>query len=131
MSGKQIGNEYWKLRESNEGGAPLRVFSEEEIRTVCALAIYLTKAQMAGHFGISENTFRAIEERQPEVGIEYERGRAKKLVVAAKSLMEQIEEGSTQATIFLLKTQGGWKETVHNITQNVEMTHEEWLESLE
>ena len=96
--------------EVDTGGRPLIVFNDEQIIEVKALSAFLTKAQMADYFGICERTFLNIEKRQPEVFAAYKRGKVEQLVRVAGNLVSQSDEGNTSATIFYLKTQGGWKE---------------------
>lgn len=94
----------------NVGGRPAKVLTDDEIREVSTLASVLTKGQLADYFGMSENTFRAIEERQPEVFEAYKKGKAKAVAMMAGHLVRQAQNGNTSATIFWLKTQAGWKE---------------------
>jgi hypothetical protein len=51
----------------SQNGRPPAVLSPKQIDQVEALAAVCTKAQMAAYFGITEKTFRAIEQRQSEV----------------------------------------------------------------
>ena len=96
--------------QGNGGGRPPVVFDEAQTAQVEALAAVLSKGQMADYFGISENTFREIEERQPEVSEAYKRGKAKAIGNVAKNLISQAQMGNITAAIFYLKTQAGWKE---------------------
>jgi DNA-binding XRE family transcriptional regulator len=96
--------------EANTGGRPLIVFDEEQVIEVKALSAFLTKAQMADYFGISERTLLNIEKRQPEVFAAYKKGKVDQLIRVAGNLVSQSDAGNTSATIFYLKTQGGWKE---------------------
>ena len=66
---------------------------------------------MADYFGISETTFRQVEERQPDVSDAYKRGKAKAIGNVAKNLIQQAQTGNIAAAIFYLKTQAGWKES--------------------
>lgn len=70
----------------------------------------LNKAQLADYFGMSEKTFHAIEERQPEVFTAYRRGKAKKIAEVAGALMKAVDRGDMRAIQFFLKTQAGWSE---------------------
>ena len=94
----------------NVGGRPVKTLTIEQVGEVSTLAAVLTKSQLADYFGMSENTFRAVEERQPEVFEAYKKGRAKATSMVAGHLIKQIQSGNTAATIFWLKTQAGWKE---------------------
>jgi len=97
-------------RQGEGGGRPLASFDEAQVAQVEALAAVLSKGQMADYFGISENTFRAIEERQPEVFEAYQKGRGKAIAGVASNLITQARNGNVSAAIFYLKTQAGWKE---------------------
>lgn len=97
--------------QGDGGGRPPVVFDEAQTAQVEALAAVLSKGQMADYFGISETTFRQVEERQPEVSDAYKRGKAKAIGNVAKNLISQAQNGNISAAIFYLKTQAGWKET--------------------
>lgn len=64
------------MSESQNGGPPA-VLSPKQIDQVEALAAVCTKTQMAAYFGVTEKTFRAIEQRQSEVFTAYRRGKAR------------------------------------------------------
>ena len=96
--------------QGDGGGRPPVVFDEAQTAQVEALAAVLSKGQMADYFGISENTLREIEERQPEVSEAYKRGKAKAIGNVAKNLISQAQMGNITAAIFYLQTQAGWKE---------------------
>ena len=61
---------------------------------------------------MSERTFHAIEERQPEVFTAYRRGKAKKIAEVAGALMKAVDRGDMSAIQFFLKTQAGWSEKI-------------------
>lgn len=96
--------------QGDGGGRPARVFSQEEIAQVEALAAVTSKKQMADYFGISETTLREIEGRQPEVSEAYKKGKAKAIAKMANSLIKQGINGNVTAQIFYLKTQAQWRE---------------------
>jgi hypothetical protein len=96
--------------DKDKGGRPQFVFEQDQIANLEQLASYLTKGQLADYYGISENTFRAVEERQPEVFEAYKKGRAKQTARMAQNLVQMAMEGNVTANIFYLKTQSGWKE---------------------
>lgn len=98
------------MSEKDKGGRPAFVFQQDQISNLEQLASYLTKGQLADYYGISENTFRAVEERQPEVSEAYKKGRAKQTVRMAQNLVKMAMAGNVTAAIFYLKTQAGWKE---------------------
>lgn len=97
-------------RQGEGGGRPPVVFDDAKIAQVEALAAVLSKKQMADYFGIDENTFRAVEERQPEVFQAYQKGRGKAIAGVGSNLITQARNGNVTAAIFYLKTQAGWKE---------------------
>jgi hypothetical protein len=98
------------MSEKDKGGRPQFVFEQDQIANLEQLASYLTKGQLADYYGISENTFRAVEERQPEVFEAYKKGRAKQTARMAQNLVQMAMAGNVTAAIFYLKTQAGWKE---------------------
>ena len=62
-----------------------------------------TKSQMAAYFGMAEKTFRAVQERQPEVSTAYRAGRAKGIANIGSVLYEKALSGDIKAVQFLLK----------------------------
>ena len=80
----------------------------QEVETLAAL---LSQEQIADYLGISRNTFRAICERDPDIGERYKRGKAKAIAHVAKGLLQKARGGHTASSIFYLKTQAGWRET--------------------
>ena len=62
-----------------------------------------TKSQMAVYFGMAEKTFKALEERQPEVSTAYRTGRAKGIANIGSVLYEKALSGDIKAVQFLLK----------------------------
>ena len=97
--------------QGDGGGRPAVEFDQDKINLVEKLAAVLTKAQLSDYLGISENTFRAVEDRQPEVSEAYKKGRGKAIASVGMNLVQQSKKGNTAATIFYLKTQAGWRET--------------------
>jgi hypothetical protein len=119
------------LKKGNQGeggGRPIAQLSLSQVETLEGLAAVLTKRQIADFFDISENTLRAIEERQPEVSAAYKKGKAQAIVGVAQNLIQQAEDGNVTAAIFYLKTQAGWSETLseqRDIPQmNIILTHD-------
>jgi hypothetical protein len=90
---------------------PAITLSPEQVREVETLAALLNQDQIADYFGIARNTFRAICEREPEVGERYKRGKAKAIAHVAHGLLQKARAGDTTSAIFYLKTQAGWRET--------------------
>ena len=89
---------------------PIELTDEQrgEIETLAAL---LNQDQIADYLGISRTTFRAIMERDPDIGERYKRGKAKAIAHVAKGLLQKARSGDTVSSIFFLKTQAGWRET--------------------
>lgn len=92
---------------------PAKKLDDEQTREVQTLAAVLSKQQIAAYFGMAENTFSAICERQPEVLAAYEKGKARAVASVAGNLLQQARSGNLTAMIFYLKTQGRWRETSH------------------
>lgn len=103
---------------------PQKKLDEKQIAQVEALAAYLTLEQISDYFGITRPTFDAICQRQPEVFLQYKKGKSKAVASIASNLIKQAQDGNTTAAIFYLKTQAGWKETqqVDNISSDGSMT---------
>ena len=89
-------------------GKPLIVLNQEQISRVEELASVLTKSQIADYMGICANTFRAIEDRQPEVARAFNTGKAQAIANVAANLIAQAEAGNVAAAMFYLRTQAGW-----------------------
>lgn len=88
-----------------------RVLDEKELIEVEALAAVLSTEQIADYFGIGRQTFYDIMKRQPEVSVQYKKGKAKAIGSVSKGLLTKARAGDTASMIFYLKTQAGWKET--------------------
>lgn len=95
----------------DKGGRPPIELSEEQVIEIRALAQFLSKEMIADYLGISRPTFDAILERQPEVSLQYKKGKAGAVLGVSKSLINKAIAGNMVAAIFYLKTQAGWKET--------------------
>lgn len=100
------------MAQGEGGGRPEKVLNEEQIIQVEALASVLTTEQIADYLGIGRTTFYSVMERQPEVAERYKRGRAKAVANISGNLIKQAQAGNITATIFYLKTQAGWSETI-------------------
>lgn len=94
----------------NAGGRPAKELTNEDIQKVESLASVLTKKQLAAHFGMTEKTFRAVEERQPEVFTAYRRGKVQAIYEVGSKLLKNAKNGDIRAMQFFLKTQAGWSE---------------------
>lgn len=99
------------MTDKNKGGRPVIELTDEQIIQVESLSAVLSKEQLCDYFGIANNTFDAICDRQPEVFERYKRGKAKAIASVASNLISQARNGNMTAAIFYLKTQAGWKET--------------------
>ena len=97
-------------KQGEGGGRKPVVLDETQVAQLEALAAVLSKAQVADYYDISENTLRAIEERQPEVSAAYKRGKSKAIATVATGLLQQARNGHTSAAMFYLKCQAGWSE---------------------
>jgi len=96
-------------------GKKLTVLIDEQIIQVEALAAYLPINRIAEHIGVSPTTFYEIKKRQPKVSEAYRRGVTKAHIFVGSTLMSFIAEKANtslklQATMFYLRTQGGWSE---------------------
>ena len=98
----------------NLGGRPEIELTEEQIKEVEELSAELTVEQIAYSFGFSRTTFYRILDRQPEVLIQYKKGRSQKIRKYVQHLDKKIFEknvpGDTTALIFALKAFGEWSE---------------------
>ena len=118
-----------KLKD--KGGRPPVVLSTDQVVELKALAAVLNKEQLADYFGVSHVTLLAIEERQPEVSLAYKQGKARAIASIAGNLISQAKAGNVSAATFYLKTQAGWKETQVTENTNIELSHEQWIDSLD
>jgi hypothetical protein len=101
------------MKQGNQGdggGRPAVELTAEQVIELKALSAVLNKSQVADYFGISENTLRAIEKRQPEVSAAYKKGRVNQIAGMGSNLIKLAKAGNVSANIFYLKTQAGWKE---------------------
>jgi hypothetical protein len=94
----------------DKGGRPAKYLSENDVIQIEALAAMCTKGQIADYFGMTEKTFRAIEQRQPEVFTAYRRGKARAIAEVGSALYQKALDGDIRAMQFYLKTQAGWSE---------------------
>jgi hypothetical protein len=123
--------------QGDGGGPKVVVLDQSQMDQVEGLSRVLTKAQMANYFGICENTFRKIEERQPEVNEAYMRGRAGAIAGVGENLVSKALNGDTRAMEFYLKTQAGWTDQTRveltgasgRPVETVTLTKEEYMKS--
>ena len=103
---------------------PQKKLDDKQITQIEALAAFLTLEQIADYFGVTRPTFDAICQRQPEVFLQYKKGKSKAIASISQNLIKQAQDGNTTAAIFYLKTQAGWKETqvVDNTSSDGSMT---------
>lgn len=104
------------MKKKEQKSKKLKVFNEQEIEEVAQLSIGATTKQIAAYFGIADKTFYDIRKRQSEVNAAYQKGKVRALAAVTGKLMKLIDEGNVTATIFYLKTRGGWKEAKHTDT---------------
>ena len=100
---------------------------EAQIAQVEALSAYLPINRIADYFGFSETTFHEIKKRQPEVLVAYNRGVAKACSYVGSTLMGFIREKENtatklNATMFYLRTKGGWGSENKNDNEPVCLT---------
>jgi hypothetical protein len=98
-------------KEKNKGGRPAIHLTTEQKAEVPTLAAILNAEQIADYFGVSRTTFFQILDRDEEVSVLYKKGRARAIGNAARNIITASNKGNVSASIFYLKTQGGWKET--------------------
>ena len=96
--------------KKSKAGRKMATLTDEQKQQLPALSATLTTEQIADYFGIGRSTFHKIKKREKEIQRLYKQGRAKAIQTVANNLIEQSEKGTTAATIFYLRTQGGWKE---------------------
>ena len=88
----------------------LTTAQKAEVETLAAV---LSAAQIADYFGIGRTTFFAMVRDDEEIAERYKRGKAKAIGAIAQSLITKARAGDTASMIFYLKTQAGWRETLH------------------
>jgi hypothetical protein len=99
--------------------------TDEQKQDVGKLAPYLTVDQMADYLGIARRTFFDILDRDEELSALYKKAKTKMLAKASSTLISiatNSEEPNVTALIFLLKTQGGWKEDKTPVVEEVKQT---------
>ena len=79
--------------QGDGGGRPPVEFTAEQVIELKALSAVLNKSQVADYFGISENTLRAIEKRQPEVSAAYKKGRVNQIAGMGSNLIKLAKAG--------------------------------------
>ena len=85
-------------------------FTKKGVEQIRKLAPYLTQEQIADFFGMGERTFRRILDRDEKVVRAYREGKADVLSQVAENLVRRALDGNITASIFYLKTRGGWSE---------------------
>ncbi len=94
-------------------GRPALILTDEQKAEVETLAAVLTAEQVADYFGIGRRTFYSMMQRDEEIAARYKRGKARAIGVIAQGLINKARAGDTTSMIFFLKTQAGWRETLH------------------
>lgn len=77
----------------------------------------MTQQQIHYYYGMSGNTWYKLVRKKPEIREALNRGKPRAYKYVVGKLMELIEKGCVAATIFWLKTQGGWAEKKDKIEQ--------------
>jgi hypothetical protein len=111
--------EYEKKHPSKRYGRE-RTFeiTDEVLKTVEVLGGRgLTVKQICDYFGTNDCTWYQRCSEFPELKVAFKMGKSKQIAHVSGKLIEQINDGSTQATIFYLKTQAGWKEEAEEEAQ--------------
>lgn len=85
--------------------------SDKELRQIERLARYLTQEQIGDVLEISSRTLKRKIATDPRALARYKKGKGDMLAAVARSLILQAIGGNITAAIFLLKCQGGWRET--------------------
>ena len=91
-------------------GRPRLTLTPDQVIEVRALAAVLNQEQIADYFGISQDTFKRMMDRDEGVLRSYKKGKARAVAGIGTNLIGQAKSGNTTAAIFYLKTQAGWKE---------------------
>ena len=88
--------------------------TQDQIAQIADLAIYLTLEEIASYFEINRETFLRMRKDDPLIDLQYQKGRAGKILRYAKKLEEKSFKdnapGELGATIFFLKTRARWSE---------------------
>lgn len=93
--------------------------------TVSLHAMVGTRQEViAGVLGIDPKTLRKYYRDELDFAL------AKANATIGGSLFNKAKNGDTSAQVFWLKTRAGFKEITQNENLNVEMNHEQWLDSL-
>ena len=98
------------MEQRPTAGKPPIIFSVDQIALINEMAAVLTKEQLSDLLGVCSNTFRAIEERQPEVAKAFRAGKSRAIAKIGANLIAQAEAGNLTAAMFYLRTQAGWTE---------------------
>lgn len=91
-------------------GRKMKELTDEQAIQLEVMARFLTVEQIADIFEISRTTFYEMMKRDERINELYKKGRANQILKFATNLSKQSDAGNTAATIFALKTQGGWKD---------------------
>lgn len=73
----------------------------------------LTKEQVGDYYGITKQRINDIFNENENLRMAYDRGQAIGIAEATTTLMELVKKGNVVATLFYLKTRGGWIEKQH------------------
>lgn len=90
---------------------PRKTLKKEQIKELEILAQYLTREQIADHFGIGRSTLQNIFERQPKALEAYRRGVSRMILAVSKNLTQLALAGDRASAMFIMKCRGGWRET--------------------
>lgn len=93
----------------------------ERLKTMMSYG--LNVEQVAGIFKMHRATMYTLMERNPQIKIYMDEGRAIGIAKIAQSLAQRAIDGDTTAAIFYLKAQAGWKDRTE-VVHSGSITHE-------
>jgi hypothetical protein len=123
-----------KAVKLEKGGNGKSVFTKSDCDTLKGLATGgLTVNEIVAYFGICKQTFQNIRDRQPEVDLAYNQGFARAKGRVVKKLMQYIDDPALNqvnltATIFYLKTKGGWVDSSKFIEREVTKVRQDLID---
>lgn len=99
-----------KKKHKKRGPKPCWEVTSDVIRKIEEMSGLMKQEEMWNYFGVCKDTWYDRKNKHPEMAEAIKRGKPKKKMFVASSLMNQIKNGNVAAMIFYLKTQGGWSE---------------------
>ena len=114
-------------------GRPKFEITEEVIAKAEKLAAQgLTLEQIALTLGICYQTLNEKRKEFSDFSEAIKRGQAKGIAQVSNKLYGKALEGDNTAMIFYLKNRdaANWQDVQKNLNTNIELSHEDWLDSL-